>query len=76
MSVLIDQVNKLDKNNTGYGIIQGDINLSRGPNKVDPSLLIKDPTAVKAWDLYLEDLNTWFNNSKDLTVMLLLLLQL
>ncbi len=64
MGVLIDQVKKLDKNNTGYGIIQGDINLDRGKNKVDPSLLIKDPTALKAWNLYLEDLNTWFNNPK------------
>jgi len=64
MGVLIDQVKTLDRNNTGYGIVQGDINLDKGKNKVDPSLLLKDPTAVKVWNLYLEDLNTWFNNPK------------
>ena len=60
MSNLINQVNDLDKNNTGYGIIQGDIN----NEDVDPALLAKDPTALKAWNLYLEDLNTWINNPK------------
>ena len=60
MSNLINQVNNLDKNNTGYGIIQGDIN----NEDVDPALLAKDPTALKAWNLYLEDLNTWVNNPK------------
>ena len=60
MSNLIRQINSLDKNNTGYGIIQGDIN-ARG---VDDALLEKNPTALKAWNLYLEDLNTWVNNPK------------
>ena len=60
MSNLINQVNNLDKNNTGYGIIQGDIN----NEDVDQALLAKHPTALKAWNLYLEDLNTWVNNPK------------
>ena len=60
MLQLIGQLNTLNKNNTGYGVIPGDIN-ARG---VDAEMLMQNPTALKAWNLYKEDLNTWLNNDK------------
>ena len=57
---LLIQINSLDENNTGYGVILGDIN----SDDVDPSLLIKDPIALKAFELYKKNLNTWMNNDK------------
>lgn len=54
---LIKQINTLEKNGKPYGLVAGSI------DNVD-NILIADPIAQKAWDLYKEDLNTWYNNPK------------
>jgi len=54
---LLQQINTLEKNGTPYGLIAGSI------DDVD-NILIADPKAQKAWNLYKEDLNTWYNNPK------------
>ena len=68
MVQLIDQLNVLDNAGNKYGVIQGDLDSSReffGLEFDDVgSYLQNDPTALKAWNLYKEDLNTWYNNPK------------
>ena len=54
---LLQQINTLEKNGSPYGLVAGSI------DNVD-NILIADPIAQKAWDLYKEDLNTWYNNPK------------
>ena len=54
---LIKQINTLEKDGKPYGLVAGSI------DNVD-NILIADPIAQKAWDLYKEDLNTWYNNPK------------
>ena len=54
---LLQQINTLEKKGTAYGIVAGSI------DNVD-NILISDPIAEKAWNLYKEDLNTWYNNPK------------
>lgn len=54
---LLQQINTLEKDGKPYGLVAGSI------DNVD-NILIADPIAQKAWDLYKEDLNTWYNNPK------------
>ncbi len=54
---LLQQINTLEKKGNAYGIVAGSI------DNVD-DILISDPIAEKAWYLYKEDLNTWYNNPK------------
>lgn len=54
---LLQQINTLEKKGNAYGIVAGSI------DNVD-DILISDPIAEKAWNLYKEDLNTWYNNPK------------
>lgn len=54
---LLQQINTLEKNGSAYGLVAGSI------DNVD-NILIADPIAQKAWNLYKEDLNTWYNNPK------------
>ena len=65
MVQLIKQLNTLDNAGTGYGIIQGDIDAANffGYDDVQ-SMMQQDPTAMKAWNLFKADLNTWYNNPK------------
>ena len=65
MVQLIKQLNVLDNAGTGYGIIQGDIDASNffGYDDVE-SMMQQDATAIKVWNLYKQDLNTWYNNPK------------
>ena len=60
MANLILQFNKLSNEGKPFGLITGDI------NDLDDieELLQKDPLALKVWNLYKEDLNTWYNNPK------------
>ena len=68
MVQLIQQLNVLDNAGNKYGVIQGDLDASRkffGLEFDDVgSYLQNDATALKAWNLYKEDLNTWYNNPK------------
>jgi hypothetical protein len=59
LSNFIDQINRFELDGVIYGIVQGDIN-----NVDAESLMVKDPVAVKAWNLYKEDLATWYGNPK------------
>ena len=59
LGMLIQQINGLERQGTPYGLITGSI------DDVDSDeLLMSDPIAQRAWNLYKEDLNTWYNNSK------------
>ena len=57
LSNLIKQINTLERNGNSYGVVAGSI------DNVD-NILTADPIAQKAWNLYKEDLNTWYNNPK------------
>ena len=59
LGMLIQQINGLERQGTPYGLITGSI------DDVDSDeLLMSDPIAQRAWNLYKEDLNTWYNNPK------------
>ena len=59
LAMLIQQINGLERQGTAYGLITGSI------DDVDSDeLLMSDPIAQRAWNLYKEDLNTWYNNPK------------
>ena len=66
MTQFISQLNSLDNSGKKYGIIQGDIDGTSffGLSDDVRDMLKTDPTALKAWNLYKEDLNTWYNNPK------------
>jgi hypothetical protein len=57
LSNLIKQINTLERSGNSYGVVAGSI------DNVD-NILTADPIAQKAWNLYKEDLNTWYNNPK------------
>ena len=54
---LIDQVKSLQKGNTPYGIGIGSL-------KNADQFLVKNALATRAYDLWIEDMNTWINNPK------------
>jgi len=66
MVQLIQQLNVLDNAGNKYGVIQGDLDATSffGLSDDVESMLQNDPIALKAWNLYKEDLNTWYNNPK------------
>ena len=59
LAMLLQQINGLERQGKPYGLITGSI------DDVDSDeLLMSDPIAQRAWNLYKEDLNTWYNNDE------------
>lgn len=54
---LVNQLNYLEKDNKAYGMGYGKLNKEK-------ELLEKNALAVKVWNLYKEDLQTWYGNPK------------
>ena len=56
---LISQLKNFEKTGQVYGILPGDLD-----NMDAEDLLTKNPLAVRAWELYKEDLSTYLNDPK------------
>ncbi len=59
MNVILQQLQMLDQKGVNYGIVAGDIN-----NITEDNLLIKEPVAIKAWNLAKQDISLAFNDPK------------
>ena len=59
MNVIIQQIQTMNQKGLNYGMVAGDIN-----NIEEDNLLIKEPVAIKAWDLAMRDIALAFNDPK------------
>lgn len=59
MNVILQQLQTMDQKGVNYGIVAGDIN-----NIEDDNLLIKEPVAIKAWNLAKQDIALAYNDPK------------
>ena len=59
MNVILQQLQTMDQKGVNYGIVAGDIN-----NVEDDNLLIKEPVAIKAWNLAKQDIALAYNDPK------------
>ena len=59
MNVIFQQIQTMDEKGVNYGIVAGDIN-----NIEEDDLLIKEPVAIKAWNLAKQDIALAYNDPK------------